>query len=155
MTDAALRALHDRLAVIDRATQYARNLDRQDWAGFRACFTDQLETDFSDFTGEPARTAPADEFVAFDQRILAGVITQHLIANHEVSINGDDAVLIADAIASHHRPAEAGGGDYDVHGVYRMVMVRQAEDRTMAENWKIASVRLSLRWYEGDRDLLG
>jgi len=149
MTDAVLRALHDRLAVIDRATQYARNLDRQDWAGFRACFTDQLETDFSDFTGEPARTAPADEFVAFDQRILDGVITQHLIANHEVTIDGDQAVLTADAIASHHRPAEAGGGDYDIHGVYRMAMVCQAED------WKIASVRLSLSWYEGDGDLLG
>ena len=149
MTDTALSAIRDRLAVIDRATQYARNLDRQDWAGFRACFTDQLETDFSDFTGEPARTAPADEFVAFDQRILGGLITQHLIANHEVSIECDEAVLIADAIASHHRPAAAGGGDYDVHGVYRMVMVRQGAD------WKIARVRLSLRWYEGDRDLLG
>ncbi len=150
MTDAALQALLDRQAVIDRATQYAFNLDRKDWAGFRACFTDQLETDFSDFGAGPARTAPAEDFIAFDQRVLpAEVTTQHLIANHVVTIDGDEAVLFADAIASHHRADGPPPHDYDVHGAYRMVMERTAE------GWKIAKVRLSLRWYEGDPATLG
>ncbi|MBM3518426.1 MAG: nuclear transport factor 2 family protein [Alphaproteobacteria bacterium] len=123
MVQASVPEIADRMAVIDTATRYARCLDAKDWAGFRACFTDQLETDFADF-GTPAQTAPAEDFVAIDQRILADVDTQHLIVNHHVTLTGDEAVLIAEAIAAHHRRPDRGGGDYDVHGTYRMVMRR-------------------------------
>ena len=144
----SLYNLLDRQNVIDRVTLYAFYLDRQDLTGFRGCFTDKLEIDFSDFNGRPATVVPADEFIAFDKELLSGITTQHLIANHVATINKPKATLVADAFASHHRshPTPA---DYDIHGVYHMELMQIDND------WKISSVQLRRLWTEGDRSVLG
>lgn len=144
----SLYNLLDRHTVIDRVIRYAFYLDRQDWAGFRGCFTDKLEIDFSDFTGQPATVVPAEEFIAFDKQILSGITTQHLITNYVVTINKPEATLVADVFASHHRSHPA-PTDYDIHGVYHMRLMQIDND------WRISSVQLRRLWTEGDRDVLG
>ena len=56
--------MNDHTAITDTIFRFARSLDIQDWEMCRACFMDELETDYSDLRGEPPSTVSADEFVA-------------------------------------------------------------------------------------------
>jgi len=86
MTDEhPLSLLRDRVAAIDVVLGAARALDLKDWAAFRRCFTDEIDTDYSDLRGEPPSTAKPDDIVALRRAALERPKTLHLSANHLVT----------------------------------------------------------------------
>jgi hypothetical protein len=60
--DANVGYLLDRLAISDVQLRYATGADTRDWALYRSCFTDEIETDFTSVFGGQPRRGKADKF---------------------------------------------------------------------------------------------
>jgi len=143
MTDErSLRELQDRAAVIDVVLAFARSLDVKDWLACRRCFTDEIETDYSDLRGEPPSTVKADEFVALRRRALEKLKTLHLSANHLVALDGDRATCVSAAVIHRFRPED--GARFDTYCAYAHSLVRGAS------GWKIHKVKQTVYWNTGD-----
>src|SRR4030095_14891679 len=102
--DAALQALVDRQEIVDTIVRWAYALDTKDWAAARTCFTDEVETDYSD----PRDTSPtrltAEAFVELRRRAHAKLMTQHLSTNHLVTLDGDHATCVSATLIHRLRP---------------------------------------------------
>ncbi len=142
----AVRRLLDRAAIVEVQTRYATGTDSRDWDLFRSCFTAEVEIDFSDGFGRPAVRLPAGEWVAATApRMESFAATQHLIANHVITFDGEHrATCVASVLASHHRPNPTGDSDLVVHGYYTNRFERTAD------GWRIAGVRLTPLWMTGN-----
>jgi len=145
--DARVAALDDRTAIVDVISCYATGLDARDWELWRSVFVDEVVFDLSSWTGEPARRLAADRVVAAQARIFAELsTTQHFIANHRVTIDGDRARVLAHMRAEHWLPLEGGGTDrYTMFGYYDDKLVRTPA------GWKIAEMQLNVTHTEGRR----
>lgn len=146
MTDErSLRQLADRAAVIDVVLGFARSLDVKDWAACRRCFTDEIETDYSDLRGEPPATVKADDFVALRRSALERLKTLHLSANHLVTVDGDRATCVSAAVIHRFRPED--GERFDTYCVYTHALVRTPA------GWKISKVKQTVYWNTGNPDV--
>jgi hypothetical protein len=134
MDESQLQALIDRNAIIDTMNRYATGIDQRDAAIYRSCFTDQLELHMGD--AEP-RNCNADEWVS---QAFAAVgtfqSTQHIITNHVVTLEGEEADCVAYLQAQHYNPDNA----LLVGGYYTNRLVREAE------GWRISSLKLTITW---------
>ena len=132
----------DRLAIIELKSNYAAALDAQDWALWRSLFTDEAVFDLSSFTGIAPRPIAADRVVAGTARLFAELDgTQHMITNHRIDIDGDQA-----SCRSHIRAYHWVGPDcFTMIGYYDDRMLRTES------GWKIAEMQLNITRTEGDR----
>nr|WP_269327573.1 nuclear transport factor 2 family protein [Kineosporia mesophila] len=138
--EARIQRLEDRAAIVDVVISYATAIDRRDWNTWSSLFTDQVHVDFSE-AGMPAADFPREQFVGFARQGLdIWPATQHLSPNHQVVINGDEAVCYSAMYAQHHTEQ----GDYVMRGSYDNHLVRTAG------GWKIARLVQHLSWLEGD-----
>lgn len=86
-------AFADWLAICNLKARYCRCLDTKDWAGYTACFTEDLILDTSASGG--ARIEGRDAAVAYVRSsISADTITTHHIHAPEIEIDGDSATAI-------------------------------------------------------------
>lgn len=136
MTDARLEALIDRQEIVDVMSRYARGIDRRDAALYRACFTDVLDVEM------PGASWPAITAEKWTEHAL-GVVsafesTQHIITNHVVELEGDDARCTAYVQAQHWRPESA----WLIGGQYRNQLSR------VAGEWRIRHLELQFAWTE-------
>ncbi len=125
----------DRFEIIDVFNRYATGVDRRDKDVYRACFTDELEVDVM---GE-SMGLTADAWV--DQAFSAvGAFekTQHIITNHTITVNGDEADAVAYLQALHFNKENK----WSVWGYYSNKFVRTSE------GWKINSMKLIMEWNE-------
>lgn len=84
-----LQALQDRVEITDLLHRYARALDTKDWDLLASVFTPDAHLDYTS-SGCPA--GPRDEVVPWLARALEPVpMTQHLITNVEIDLDGDRA----------------------------------------------------------------
>ena len=80
----------DRLDVMDLIARYSKLLDRRDWDGMDALFTDDCVLDYS-ATGALCGTWA--EHKEFNARVLTGFKgTQHVMGLPVVTVTGDTAV---------------------------------------------------------------
>ncbi len=87
-----LQALIDRAAISEVQIRYATGVDMRDWALYRSCFTDEIETDFSSAGGTTPQRMKADDWVEYARRTINGMkATQHMITNHVITLDGDEA----------------------------------------------------------------
>lgn len=146
MTDErSLSALHDRAAIIDVVLGIARALDLKDWAGCRRCFTDMIETDYSDLRGDPPSTIEADAFVELRRTALERLKTLHLSANHLVTVEGDRATCVSAAVIYRLRPED--GERFDTYCAYTHTLVRAGG------LWKIATIKQTVYWNTGNPEV--
>ena len=146
MTDErSLSLLQDRAAVIDVVLAFARALDVKDWAACRRCFTDEIETDYSDLRGEPPQTVKADDFVALRRTALERLKTLHLSANHLITVEGDRATCVSAAVIHRLRPED--GERFDTYCAYTHALVR------VGGLWKISKVKQTVYWNTGNPDV--
>jgi 3-phenylpropionate/cinnamic acid dioxygenase small subunit len=145
--DAARSAIADRLAIVDVISNYATGLDARDWTLWRSVFVDDVVFDLSSWSHEPARRLSADRVVAAQARIFAELsTTQHFIANHRITIDGDRARVLAHMRAEHWLPVEGGATErYTMFGYYDDKLVRTAD------GWKITEMQLNVTHTEGRR----
>jgi 3-phenylpropionate/cinnamic acid dioxygenase small subunit len=146
-TATTLADLLDRAAVIDLSFRYATAIDTRDWALLRTCFCDEVDVDFSSFTGRPAPgKVSAEDWVAMVRGTVGGLDhTQHLISNQVITLDGDVGRYRAYVQAQH---VLAGDGFYLVGGTY------DNEVRRDGDGWRLSAMRVELGWAQGDPEVM-
>jgi hypothetical protein len=144
-----LRALADRLDIIAVCTRYHWCVDHRDWGGLGDLLADYVsfptpaEMSAPGFDPADYRRSRADITAAYPG-LLGGVVTQHLVAGHQVELDGDRAVCLAHAI-NVHQPADQPGGQVVMHGnEYRFELERGGA------GWRICARQQWIRWRAGD-----
>ena len=140
-----LQFLLDRAAISDVQLRYATSVDTRDWPLLRTCFTDEIETGFATAPGSAPQRIKADDWVELVRRTISGMqATQHMITNHVIKLDGDEATCVAYVQARHHLPNETGGSAQVMYGYYTNRFVRTPD------GWKIRARRLTVTWNEGN-----
>ena len=76
-----LKYLCDRADLTDLINKYATGIDTRDWKLYRSIFADEVDIDFSSYSGQPGTRMTGDDWVAGVQMMLPGFdATQHLLA---------------------------------------------------------------------------
>lgn len=84
-----MESIADRLAIEDLLTRYATAVDRKDWALYRSCFTADA---FIDYTSAGGIRGSLDEVAVWLEQVMpVFAMTQHLVVNREIRIDGDRA----------------------------------------------------------------
>ena len=144
-----LDTLIARAEISDVVLRYATGIDRRDWKLFRSCFADEVELDFTSWSGGDVRISDAESWVAGVEGGLSGFdATQHISSNHVHQIDGDEATCVSYMIANHH-VVEAGERMMHSIGGYYTNRLRRGPD-----GWRIHACRLTVTWEMGDREKL-
>ena len=81
--------LADRIEIDDLLTRYATGVDRKEWDLWESCFTADAKIDYTAFGGI---AGGVKEVRAWLEKTMAGFpMSQHLVVNREVAIDGDTA----------------------------------------------------------------
>lgn len=135
----SVQNLLDRQAIVDLTVAYTYALDTKSW--------DDLDRVFA-----PDATAHLTEDLADRDAIKARIrraldhldVSQHMVSNHEIRIEGDHATCRCYLQAQHVRQAAAGSPNFIVAGRYEDRLVRTSE------GWRIAHRVLHVMWTEGN-----
>ncbi|MFC1822105.1 nuclear transport factor 2 family protein [Thermodesulfobacteriota bacterium] len=146
MDEKKLHRLLDRMEISDTVIRYATGIDMCNWDLFRTCFTNEIEVDFSSFSGAPPQKISADDWVDMVRTSLGGFrSTQHLSTNHVITIDGDRATCISYMQAQHYLPNDKGDSSLTLGGYYTNKLVRTDN------GWKICNCKLTVTWSTGNR----
>jgi SnoaL-like domain len=141
----AIEQLIDERDIVAVAVRYCRALDTKDWALLAEVF----EPDSTAELGDPKLRTGIDEIVARVRSALERLdISQHLVGNHDVDVDGDTATHRCYLQAQHVRRAATGGANYIVAGRYDDRFVRTAA------GWRIAHRTLTVMWTDGNVDVV-
>lgn len=147
--DPDVRLLHDVRGVCDALYRYAEGVDLRDWDLYRSAFVDEIEFDLTSYRPGSAGTVSADAWVDRARHRFATLdATSHTMTNPRVVVDGDTAVCRMNVEATHVVRRD----DVDLWcilgGRYRDELVR------VGDEWRIAVLRLEVRWVRGDRSIL-
>lgn len=88
-----LQTLADRIEINDLLTRYAHAVDSKDWALYRTVFTPDAHIDYESAGGVKG---DIETVVSWLEQTMAGFpMTQHLVANIDVKLDGDTATVRA------------------------------------------------------------
>ncbi|MXW25077.1 MAG: nuclear transport factor 2 family protein [Dehalococcoidia bacterium] len=150
MSDDALRTLLDRQAISDTVLRYATGIDMRDWEAYRSCFTDEVEIDFTSWSGGEPSTMRGDDWTAGVRAGLSGLqATQHISTNHVITFaeGGDEATCVSYMQAQHYLPNDEGDNTLTLGGYYTNTLVR-TED-----GWRIRRCQLNVTWTTGNKHI--
>ena len=149
-TTTTLADLLDREAVIERITALFLATDRRDWTAVERCFTPEVRFDMSSAGGGPEATLGAGDIAAGWHAGLAPMEhVHHQAGNFVVRVAGDRAEAFCYGIAYHHR-ARADGRSVRVFvGSYDFSLER-GDDAEGASPWRIAAMRFTLKFIDGN-----
>jgi hypothetical protein len=164
-----LGAIADRLEIIEVCTRVHWCYDHQDWDGLDFLFADAVSMPTLAQAASPGFDLDTyldgylfsrAELKRALSSVRAGLITQHLIAGHQVTLEGDTAVCLAHSVNVHLASGLAPGLASGVgsgagaseserglvaHGNdYRFDLVRTAD------GWRIQGWVPRIRWGYGD-----
>lgn len=135
----ALTDLVDRAAIVDLTIRYAWALDNRQWSELDHVFT-------ADATAH--LTEPLDSRSAIKDRVRRALepldFSQHIVANHQIVLEGDRASCRCYLHAQHVRHAAEGSPNYVVAGHYEDQLARTAE------GWRITRRELVITWTDGN-----
>ncbi|MFC4907359.1 nuclear transport factor 2 family protein [Actinomadura gamaensis] len=139
----------DRLDVADICTRMGWHADRREWDLLQGLFADRVILDYTSLNGgEPADLTPA-QIVGGWRGVLGGFdATQHLIAGHLVTVEGDTAVCTANFQAVHRLANPHGSPLWTLGGTYRFGLVRTAD------GWRINALTMTATWADGNQHLM-
>lgn len=139
----------DRLAVVEATIRMAWHTDRREWDRLEEVLADEVTLDYESLTGLApttlARKQVTDSWAAVLGQLEA---TQHLVANHLVTIDGDQATCTAAFQATHVLANPHGGPLWTLGGHYAYELARGAG------GWRITSVRLTADWASGNQQIM-
>ncbi len=126
--------------------QYAIGIDTRDWALHRSIYTDEIEMDFTSYSGGdgPVQLA-ADAWVEGLKGLFTGLTaTQHVMTNPLVDVAGMRATQRMYMKAEHFLVEDGVQGEFAIGGFY--------DDRAVltAAGWKLEAVTLTVLWRRGD-----
>ena len=139
-----LHTLGDRLEINDLLTRYAHSVDSKDWALYRSVFTDDA---FIDYESAGGIKGDREEVVNWLEKTMAGFpMTQHLISNIDVKIDGDQATVRAMFYNPMGMPS---GKTFWCGGFYNHSLVRTAE------GWKSQRLIEESSWFDRAAEAMG
>lgn len=125
--------------------------DARDWEGLRGLFAETVALDNTSLRGGNAATVSSDEVVAGWRQALQGLdVTQHLIANHQVEVDGDDATCIAYFQAVHRLATSHGDPLFTVGERYDFRLHRAGADAP----WRIGGLVATSLWTTGNQPIM-
>ena len=137
-----MHAIADRLAIEDQLTRYCRAIDTGAWDLLDAVFTPDAVIDY---TSSGGIRGSFPEVKAWLARVLPRfAVRQHLVTNHEITIDGDRATSRAYLYNPMGLRRDDGGVDlFHVGGEY------QDRWRRTADGWRIVERVEIERWRDG------
>lgn len=135
----SLSELLDRQSIVDLTIAYTYALDTKNWDDLDRVFLADATADLT----EPL--ADRDAIKARVRRALEHLdVSQHMVSNHEIRVDGDEATCRCYLQAQHVRQAAAGSPNFIVAGRYEDRLVRTPE------GWRIAHRILHVMWTDGN-----
>jgi hypothetical protein len=136
-------------AIVRRRYEYALGIDTRDWDLLRSVFTDEIEMDFSSYSGQPGAVVLADDWVDGAKVMFTGLdSTQHVMTNPIVDIDGERGRLRMYMKAEHFLGNDSGSDSFALGGYYEDRLIKVAGD------WKIEAVTLTIFWNRGNRHIM-
>jgi ketosteroid isomerase-like protein len=138
----------DRFAISEALDDYARGVDSRDWDLVLSVFTDDATLDYTAFGGPKGSPEEVVEWIA--SNVSNFVMTQHHITNRHITVDGDEAVCVAELFAP--MGMAAGNGKMSMlytGGAYHDRLVRTDE------GWKIARRTFEKAWMAPGPDATG
>ena len=143
-----VETLLTRTEISDVVHRYATGIDRRDWPLFRSCFADEIDLDFTTWSGGEPRRMKGDDWVEGVRNSLSGFdATQHVSSNHVHTIEGSEATCVSYMMALHHIVDGAERKMQAIGGYYTNQL------RRGADVWRIHACKLTVTWEMGDRAL--
>ena len=135
--DATVRHLQDRSAIHQLMARYYHCVDRRDFTGVGAVFTDDASVDFA--TGTPVKGREA--IVRYITGVGRYPVTTHFMGNQLVELKADTAEVETYAIAFHRGMFDGKEMDMAIGIRYLDRMVRRRQGwlvalRVMAYDWR-------------------
>jgi 3-phenylpropionate/cinnamic acid dioxygenase small subunit len=139
--------LTDREQIVELLARYASIPDTRDWDELpKSVFADRVVWDFESLGAEPAFEVDRDMLMARVRTAFAEwQATHHSITNHQVSIDGDVAVIRAHIHAQHWLAP-----DVAVPQRNRWLVVGFYDDEAVRtpDGWRLSKVRLTPMYQE-------
>ncbi|MCS7479171.1 nuclear transport factor 2 family protein [Umezawaea endophytica] len=140
-----LTAIEDRFAIVDVLCKYAVSIDRHRWDDFASCFADEVECDLIRTDGWVVFTRA--DLVCMVRRVFESYsATQHLSANHQISVDGGNAVAWSSLNATHYLKDSADGEFHQQVGYYEYHL-------RLDEGWQITKIRQVEHWQRGNQQI--
>jgi hypothetical protein len=146
--------LSDRVEIVDACLKFHWCYDRRNWDELGAVLHDVVSMPTLEELREDPSFDPEHYLDRFQRSrddvtgglssFAEGLVTQHLVAGHQVRIDGDAAVCEAQAINVHLRQDDAAAAPLWHGNIYRFDLVRTAA------GWRIAGVVPGIVWSWGD-----
>jgi hypothetical protein len=139
----------DRLAVIETCTRMAWHADARDWDALGQVFADDVRLDYTSLQGGQPTTVSRDQLVQSWAGLLGNLAaTQHLVTNHLVTVDGDQAVCTAAFQATHVLADTYGDPIWTLGGTYRFELGRDGS------TWRITAVTMTATWASGNQHIM-
>jgi ketosteroid isomerase-like protein len=139
----------DRLDVIDTCTRLVWHTDQREWDRLTEVLAEQVTLDYTSLNGgDPITLTPAEVVNAWQNTLGGFDATQHLLANHLVTVEGDAAVCTAAFQATHRKASPHGAALWTLGGTYSFSLTRGTG------GWRITGVVMTAMWGDGNRGLL-
>ena len=138
----------DRLGIYEVLDDYARGIDSKDWDLVLSCFTPDAVLDYSAFGGPNGDAQAVVDWISGSVKNFA--MTQHHITNRHITLDGDEAVCVAELFA----PMGMATGEGKMSllltgGAYNDRFVRTVE------GWKISRRVFEKAWMATGPDATG
>lgn len=140
----ATRSLLDRAQIVDVVTRHATSIDGKRWDDFGECFADRVEISLPLMNGWVSMSRA--ELVVMVDRIYAQLVaTQHISANHQISVADDEATCLSTLNATHYLGDGADDKLQREIGYYQYHLVR-------TDGWQIDRLHMTISWVEGNTE---
>lgn len=140
-----MKYLVDRSEITDVVVNFAIAIDTRDWVLFRSCLADEIDIDYPDSVGVAVFSAEklVSTATVFFSRLDA---TQHISANHRITIDGDRATCFSTLTAQHYLASETESPVQRQIGYYLNHLERQ-------DRWRITRSEQRVSWNEGNMNV--
>lgn len=136
-------------AVIDVVNGVAIYADLRQWSQLRELYSDEVAIDYTSFVGGAPAQIKADDLIAgWKVGLDRYQATQHLLGNHRVTVNGDQAQALVYVQATHWLPQSNGDSTWTVHGYYDYTL------QQVGDAWRITRHVFTATIVYGSRALL-
>jgi SnoaL-like domain len=134
--------------ILQTTIRMAVLADQRRWNDLICVFTEQVRVDYTSLNGgEPATVSARELAAGWAQTLGRLAATQHLVANHLLTVDGERAVVTA-AFQATHVPQPPDQGRWVLGGDYRFELERTGN------GWRISAVTMTVRWESGDRSVV-
>jgi 3-phenylpropionate/cinnamic acid dioxygenase small subunit len=139
-----LQTLADRLEINDLLTRYAHAVDSKDWTLYRSVFTDGAFIDYESAGGIKGNRETVAKWL--EQTMANFPMTQHLISNIDVKLDGDRASVRA---MFYNPMGMPNGKTFWCGGFYNHSLVRTAD------GWKSERLIEESSWFDRQAEAMG